>query len=125
MRTSGKTNNTPGWPSLHKTGPGREKHINRRAKASLLSCALGCSSPRVFRSTYPHASKMDFPAIFEIKLSCNTDLSKSYNIVYSRPESYNTVYPRPESCDTSRGLQCPSLQIFVVMRQRTEEHTLT
>ena len=26
VRTSGKTNNTPGWPNLHRTGPGREKH---------------------------------------------------------------------------------------------------
>ena len=34
MRTSGKTNNTPGWPNLHGTGPGREKHINRIAKAT-------------------------------------------------------------------------------------------
>ena len=32
--------------------------------------------------------------------SCNTDLSKSYNMVLLRLESYNTVYPRPEGCDT-------------------------
>ena len=66
VRTSGKTNNTPGWPNLHRTGPGREKHINRGAKASSLSLsrALGCSSPCVFGLTCPHASKMDFPAIF-------------------------------------------------------------
>ena len=66
VRTSGKTNNTPGWPDLHRTGPGREKHINRGARASSLSLsrALGCSSPHLFRSTCPHASKMDFPAIF-------------------------------------------------------------
>ena len=37
VRTSGKTKNTPGWPSLHRTGPRRDKHINRGAKASLLS----------------------------------------------------------------------------------------
>ena len=68
VRTSGKTNNTPGWPNLHRTGPGREKHINRGAKASSLSLspllALGRSSPGVFGSTCPHALKMDFPAIF-------------------------------------------------------------
>ena len=63
VRTSGKTNNTPGWPNLHRTGPGGDKHINRGARASSLSCALGRSS-RVFRSMCPHASKMDFPAIF-------------------------------------------------------------
>ena len=39
VRTSGKTNNTPGWPNLHRTGPGRDKHINRRAKVSSLSPA--------------------------------------------------------------------------------------
>ena len=66
VRTSGKTNNTPGWPNLHRTGPGRDKHTNRGARASSLSLspALGRSSPGVFRSTCPHASKMDFPAIF-------------------------------------------------------------
>ena len=37
VKTSGKPNNTPGWPNLHRTGPGREKHINRGAKASSLS----------------------------------------------------------------------------------------
>ena len=37
VRTSGETNNTPGWPNLHRTGPGRDKHINKRAKASWLT----------------------------------------------------------------------------------------
>ena len=32
-----KTNNTPGWPNLHRTGLGRDKHINRGAQTSLLS----------------------------------------------------------------------------------------
>ena len=66
VRTSGKTNNTPGWPNLHRTGPRRDKHINRGAKASSPPpppCALGRSS-RVFGWTCPHTSKMDFPAIF-------------------------------------------------------------
>ena len=39
MRTSGKTNSTPVWPNLHRTGPGREKHIKRGPKRAL-SCAL-------------------------------------------------------------------------------------
>ena len=64
MRTSGKTNNTPGWPNLHKTGPGTEKHIKRGAKALFsLSSAMGRSSLHVFGLTCPHALKMDFPAI--------------------------------------------------------------
>ena len=37
VKTSGKTNNTPGWPNLRRTGPGRDKHIKRGAKASSLS----------------------------------------------------------------------------------------
>ena len=66
VRTLGKTNTTPGLPNLHRTGPGRDKRINRRTEGSSLSLsrALGCSSPPVFGSTCPHASKMDFPAIF-------------------------------------------------------------
>ena len=65
MRTSGKSNNTPGWPSLHRTGPGTEKHIKRGAKGSSLSLsrAMGRSSLCVFGLTCAHASKMDFPAI--------------------------------------------------------------
>ena len=39
-RTSGKTNNTPGWPNLHRTGPGRDKHIKRGAKASARALSL-------------------------------------------------------------------------------------
>ena len=67
-RTSGKTNNTPGWPNLHRTGPGRDKHIKRGAKASARSLslphALGRSSLHIFGLTFPQASEMDFPAIF-------------------------------------------------------------
>ena len=37
VKTSGRTNSTPGWPDLHRIGPGREKHIKRGAKASSLS----------------------------------------------------------------------------------------
>ena len=37
VRTSGKTNNTPGWPHLHRTGPRRDKHIKRGANASSLA----------------------------------------------------------------------------------------
>ena len=37
VRTSGKTNNTPGWPNLHRTDTVRDKHIKRGAKASSLS----------------------------------------------------------------------------------------
>ena len=43
VRTSGKTNNTPGWPNLHRTGPGGDKHINRGARASSLSLSLLCA----------------------------------------------------------------------------------
>ena len=37
VRTSGKTNNTPGWPNLHKTGPGTERHIKKEPKPYSLS----------------------------------------------------------------------------------------
>ena len=70
VRTSGKTNNTPGRPNLHKTGPETEKHIKREAKALFspfcslsLPCLMRRSFLRVSGSTCPHASKMDFPAI--------------------------------------------------------------
>ena len=37
VRTSGKT---PGWPNLHRTGPGRDKHIKRGPKARSLCLSL-------------------------------------------------------------------------------------
>ena len=43
VRTLIKTNNTPGWPNLHRTGSGRDKHIKRGAKASSLSPSLSLS----------------------------------------------------------------------------------
>ena len=65
VRTSGKTNSTPGWPSLHRTGPGRDKRINRGAKASSLSLSPACWDAFLLVSLdHPHASEMDFPAIF-------------------------------------------------------------
>ena len=64
VRTSGKTNSTRGWLSLHKTGPGREKHKKRSQSSPLsLSHVLGRYSLRIFGSTCPHTLKMDFPAI--------------------------------------------------------------
>ena len=44
VRTSGRTNSTPGWPNLHRAGPGGGKNIKRRAKGSglcLLFASLG------------------------------------------------------------------------------------
>ena len=74
MRTSGKINNTPAWPNLRRTGPGRDKHIKRGAKASSLSLPhpLGHSSPLVFGLTCLHASKMDFPQFSSVAQSCPT-----------------------------------------------------
>ena len=65
-------------PDLHRTGPGgRKKHKKRSQRAfsffslslflslSLsLSLSLGRSSLCIFGLMCPHASKMDFPAIF-------------------------------------------------------------
>ena len=65
VRTSGRRALLP-KASLHRTGPrGRKKIQKEEPKGFLsLSCAMGCSSLRIFGSTCPHASKMDFLAIF-------------------------------------------------------------
>ena len=65
MRTSGKTNNTPGWPNLHRTGPGRDKHIKRDTKASALSLSPPCSG--VLFSLYLW---IDVPSCLEDGFSC-------------------------------------------------------
>ena len=44
VKTSGKTNNTPGWPNLHRTGPGRDKHKYRSQSQLALFRLLGRSS---------------------------------------------------------------------------------
>ena len=115
MRTSGRTNSTPGWPNLHRAGPGGGKkkktyiYIERGAKGPGLSPAHW--GTLFFVSLGRHAltprgwifllfSKLNRAVTW----SCNTDFSKSYNMVCLRPESYNMVCPRPESCDTPRAL---------------------
>ena len=66
VRTSGRTALLT-KPNLHGAGPGgRKKHIKRGAKGLSLSLPLtrGHSTLRIFGSTGPHTSKMDFPVIF-------------------------------------------------------------
>ena len=65
VRTSGKTNNTPGWPNLHRTGPGRDKHIKRGAKAPSLSL----SPPRV-GALFSLCLWIDVPSRLEDGFSC-------------------------------------------------------
>ena len=63
VRTSGRTALLT-KPNLHGAGPGgRKKHIKRGDKGLSLPRALGRSSPHIFGSACPHASKMDFPAM--------------------------------------------------------------
>ena len=113
MRTSGKTNITPGWPSLHRTGPGREKHIKRGAKTRSLARSLSLSLSSSLTPAPAWWGALLFASLDQgaltpgrwifllssienraVTRSCNTDLSKSYN----------TVCPRAESCDTPRAL---------------------
>ena len=61
MRTSGKTNNTPGWPNLHKTGPGTENQIKKGAKA-LFWLAL---SPPHDGATFSLCLWIDVPSCLE------------------------------------------------------------
>ena len=49
VRTAVKTNNTPGWPNLYRTGPGRKKHIKRGAKALSLSLSPARWGALLFR----------------------------------------------------------------------------
>ena len=78
VRTSGKTNNTPGWPNLHKTDPGTEKHIKRGAKA-LFSLSLSLPlSGAIFSSglwiVVPSRLKDGFACCYLNKQSYNTEL---------------------------------------------------
>ena len=66
MRTSGKTNNTPGWPNLHRTGPGEDKHIKRGAKASSLSLV----SPPHAGALFSSRLWMDVPSRLKDGFSC-------------------------------------------------------
>ena len=79
---------------------GKKTYTKRSQRAALLFTSLGqhALTPRgwIFL-LLPKLNKA-------VTRSCNTDLSKSYNMVRLRPESYNTVCPRPESCDTPRVL---------------------
>ena len=75
VSTSGRINSTPGWPNLHKAGPGGGKTYKKSQRAEDLSlphvCALClslCFSLSLlflsFGSACPHTLRMYFPAIF-------------------------------------------------------------
>ena len=66
MRTSGKTNNTPGWPSVHKTGPGTETQIKRGAKA-LFALSLSLLHDGALFSSH---LGIDVPSHLEDGISC-------------------------------------------------------
>ena len=68
-KTSGRTNSTPGWPNLHRTGPGRDKHINRRAKASSFSLSLSLSLPCA-GALFSSCLWIDVPSRLEDGFSC-------------------------------------------------------
>ena len=120
-------------PSLHRAGPGgRKKHIKRGAKRLSLSLSLSPAhwGALLFFSLGRHAitpRRWIFLLLSKqnraVTLSCNTDLSKSYNTAYWRPESYNMACPRPESCDTLTALMSVTPNLWCD-ETRTEEHTL-
>ena len=111
VRTSGRTNSASGQPNLHRQAQGEEKKTYKKRsqragglspmrRGTLLFVSLGrhALTPRGW--IFLLFSKLNRAVAW----SCNTDLSKSYNMVCLRPESYNMVCPRPESCDTPRAL---------------------
>ena len=133
MRTSGRTA-LQTKPNLHRAGLGGRKQTykKRSQKARALSPprmralvrSFSLSPPRagaLFSSrlwlTCPFTSKMDFPAIIQIKSSWNTSLSKSCNTVHSRPESCVTdVTAEGVFTVVTPGLRCDET--------KTEAHTL-
>ena len=122
MRTSGKTNNTPGWPNLHKTGPGTEKHIKKKSQSSFLSLSPARWGALLFPSLDQRALTPRRWIFFSYHLNKIEVEHWSLILIYLR--AITLVCPRPKSCDPQRDFQCPSLQLFVVTRQRTEEHIL-
>ena len=82
VRTSCRTNSTPGQSNLHSADPEGGKNIKRGVKGpgvclfpSLVGArSLSLSPLRIFGQACPHASRVYFPIIFYIKLSCNMEL---------------------------------------------------
>ena len=60
VRTSGKTNSPPGWPSLYRAGSGEEKKHRKRGAKIGLRAFLFFSS---FGSAHPHTSRIYFPLL--------------------------------------------------------------
>ena len=50
VRTSGKTNNTPDWPNLHRTGPGKNIYKEEPKLARSLSLLPACRGAHRFVS---------------------------------------------------------------------------
>ena len=62
VRTSGRTNSTPGEPNLHRAGPGGEKTHEKRGQRAGVSVSL--SSLRVFWVSMPSCLEDAFSFIF-------------------------------------------------------------
>ena len=59
VRTSGKTNSTPGWPSLYRAGSGGGGQTYKERS----HIGLGGFSSRIFWVSTPHTSRMYFPLL--------------------------------------------------------------
>ena len=96
MRTSGKTNNIPDWPNLHKTSPGTEKQIKEEPKPSSLSLPHDGAlfSSRLW---------VDVPSRLEDGFSCY-DLNKielwhwAVTLIYLRAKTRSVQAPRAVTC---------------------------
>ena len=114
MRISGRTNSTPGYPSLHRAGPGRRKrHKKRSQRERGLSLSLSPLCAGALFSSHlwvemPSHLKDEFSCYFLSKIELQhgtvTLICLRAKTVCSRPENYNTVCPGPESCDVPRAL---------------------
>ena len=81
VRTSGSTNSTPGWPSLHRAGPGEEKTHKKRSqrpRVSLSHVRVSLSLSLSSRLLGQHALTPQ-GCIFLYFLN-KTDLSENYSM---------------------------------------------
>ena len=97
-RTSGRTHSAPGWPNLHRAGPGGGKTQKKRSqRAGLSPLCVGFPShlEDVLSCYFLNKTELQQGAVTPICLRALT--------VCSQSKSYNRVCPRAV---TRRGLQC-------------------
>ena len=119
MRTLGTTNSTPGWPNLHRAGPGGgKKHLKRGAKGPGVS--LSCV--HVLSVSLSLSVSLFLSLFSSCLLGRHTSMPRGCIFLYFLNKTEGAV-TLSQSCWHAEGFNVHCFK-FLLRPDRTEENTL-